>query len=119
MSTTLPLKVNVESRAIDLGAKNLKNISEPIRVYRMGTDDAMQSELERDVIRDRVIAGMERAKAKGTKSGKAIGRPKVGAQAEAAIRASLLAGHGILKTAKLCGVSNGPVKRIKAALVTT
>ena len=34
-------------------------------------------------------------------------------------RASLLAGHGILKTAKLCGVSNGPVKRIKAALVTT
>jgi TolB-like protein/Tfp pilus assembly protein PilF len=28
---------------VDLGSKNLKNISEPIRVYRMGTDVAMQS----------------------------------------------------------------------------
>jgi DNA invertase Pin-like site-specific DNA recombinase len=74
------------------------------------------AELERDVIRDRVIAGMARAKVKGTKSGKAIGRPKIRSQAEAAIRASLLAGHGILKTAKLCCVSNGPVKRIKAAM---
>jgi hypothetical protein len=27
--------------------------------------------------------------------------------------------NGILKTAKLCGVSNGPVKRIKPALATT
>ena len=77
---------------------------------------AVFAELERDVIRDRVIVGMERAKAKGTKSGKAIGRPKIGSQAEAAIVASLLAGHGILKTAKLCRVSNGPVKRIKAAM---
>jgi DNA invertase Pin-like site-specific DNA recombinase len=68
------------------------------------------------VIRDRVIAGIQRAKARGTRSGRAIGRPKVGKQKEAAIRTSLLAGHGILKTAKLCGVSNGPVKRIKAAM---
>jgi hypothetical protein len=52
----------------------------------------------------------------GKKSGKAIGRPKIVSQAEAAIRASFLAGHGILKTAKLCGVSNGPVKRIKATM---
>jgi adenylate cyclase len=28
---------------VDLGSKNLKNISEPIRVYRMGTDVAIQS----------------------------------------------------------------------------
>ena len=28
---------------VDLGSKNLKNISEPVRVYRMGTDVAMQS----------------------------------------------------------------------------
>jgi hypothetical protein len=35
---------------------------------------------------------------------------------QAAIQASLLAGNGILKTAKLCSVSNGPVKRMKAAM---
>ena len=52
----------------------------------------------------------------GYKSGRAIGRPRIDLKAEAAIRASLLAGHGILKTARLCGVSNGPVKRIKAAM---
>ena len=28
---------------VDLGSKNLKNISEPIRVYRMGTDVAIES----------------------------------------------------------------------------
>jgi DNA invertase Pin-like site-specific DNA recombinase len=78
---------------------------------------AVFAELERDVIRDRVIAGIERAKVRGTKSGRAIGRPRIDQKAEAAIRASLLAGHGILKTARLCGVSNGPVKRIKAAMV--
>ena len=53
---------------------------------------AVFAELERDVIRDRVIAGIERAKVRGTKSGRAIGRPRVDLKAEAAIRASLLAG---------------------------
>jgi len=77
---------------------------------------AVFAELERDVIRDRVVAGMERAKIRGTKTGRSIGRPRVDSKAEAAIRASLMAGHGILKTAKLCGVSNGPVKRIKAMM---
>ena len=37
-------------------------------------------------------------------------------QTEAAIRAWLLAGNGILKTAKLCGISNRLVKRIRAAM---
>jgi DNA invertase Pin-like site-specific DNA recombinase len=96
-----------EKQAIDSGTTYGKGMLHMAAVF---------AELERDVIRDRVIASMERAKATGTKSGKAIGRPKVGAQAEAAIRASLLAGNGILKTAKLWGVSNGPVKRIKAAM---
>src|SRR5215813_11818115 len=35
------------------------------------------AELERAVIRDRVIAGLEYARTRGTKSGKPIGRPKV------------------------------------------
>jgi len=36
---------------------------------------AAMAELERSVIRERVIAGLEHAKQKGTKSGRAIGRP--------------------------------------------
>jgi hypothetical protein len=30
-----------------------------------------------------------------------------------------LSSHGMLKTVKLCGVSNGPVKRIKAVMANT
>ena len=33
------------------------------------------AEFERAIIRERVVAGMARAKANGTKSGKPIGRP--------------------------------------------
>ena len=35
------------------------------------------AEFERSIIRERVLPGMARAKAKGTKSGKAIGRPAI------------------------------------------
>jgi DNA invertase Pin-like site-specific DNA recombinase len=34
------------------------------------------AELERNIIRERVLAGMEHARRNGTKSGKAVGRPK-------------------------------------------
>jgi hypothetical protein len=34
------------------------------------------AELERNTIRERVLAGMEHARPNGTKSGKAVGRPK-------------------------------------------
>ena len=37
---------------------------------------AAMAQLERRVIQERVIAGIEHAKAKGTKSGAAIGRPR-------------------------------------------
>lgn len=37
---------------------------------------AAMAELERSVIRERVVAGLEHARRKGTKSGKAIGRPR-------------------------------------------
>jgi len=37
------VKGKVEFDFVDLGSKNLKNIGEPIRVYRMGTDVAGQS----------------------------------------------------------------------------
>ncbi len=42
----------------------------------MFTIIAAMAELERSVIRERVVAGLEYARRYGTKSGKAIGRPK-------------------------------------------
>jgi len=43
----------------------------------MFTIIAAMAELERSVIRERVVAGLEYARTQGTRSGKAIGRPRV------------------------------------------
>ena len=51
------------------------------------------AEFERSMIVSRVKTGMARAKKEGTKSGKAIGRPKVSKATEAAIRAELAQGN--------------------------
>lgn len=67
------------------------------------------AEFERAMIRERVNAGLARARAKGTR----LGRPKAGADLEAAIRASLSGGMGVLKTAKTHGVGTAMVQRIK------
>jgi DNA invertase Pin-like site-specific DNA recombinase len=73
------------------------------------------SEFERAMIRDRVNAGLARAKA----NGKTLGRPRTEGETEAAIRQSLLEGMGILKAAKKHGVGTSVVQRIKATLLTT
>jgi DNA invertase Pin-like site-specific DNA recombinase len=65
------------------------------------------------MIRSRVRAGLERAKARGVR----LGRPKTDAKVEAVIRSHLATGEGIKKVAKAIGVGNGTVSRIKAAMV--
>ncbi len=70
------------------------------------------AQFERRLIQERVRAGLERAKARG----KTLGRPKVSARKERAIRASLEAGSGVLRTAKECGVGTSVVQRVKAEL---
>jgi len=70
------------------------------------------AEFERAMIRSRVRAGLERAKARGVR----LGRPRTGAKVELAIRARLATGEGIKKVAKAVGVGNGTVSRIKAAM---
>jgi DNA invertase Pin-like site-specific DNA recombinase len=70
------------------------------------------AEFERGMIRSRVMAGLERARARGVR----LGRPRTGAKVEAAVRARLAAGDGIKKVAKAIGVGNGTVSRIKAAM---
>jgi DNA invertase Pin-like site-specific DNA recombinase len=52
------------------------------------------AEFERDLIRDRVLAGLQRAKLKGTRSGKAIGRPRLHVVSAAAVQA-LISGEGL------------------------
>src|SRR6204780_4446032 len=65
------------------------------------------AEFERAMIRSRVRAGLDRAKARGVR----LGRPRTGAKVEAAIRARLAAGEGVKKVAKAVGVGNGTGSR--------
>jgi DNA invertase Pin-like site-specific DNA recombinase len=74
------------------------------------------AEFERAIIQERIHAGIARARALGTKSGKPIGRARIDSAKEAAIRAALASGKGILKTARECGVGSSTVQRIKASL---
>ena len=74
------------------------------------------AEFERSMIQERIAAGIARARQKGTRSGRAFGRPKLSAEREAAVRASLAAGTGIRKTARLAGTGNATVARIAAEM---
>lgn len=71
------------------------------------------AEFERAMIRERVHAGLNRARAQG----KRLGRPKIAPQTEQAIRAALRAGDaGLHKIAKAHGVGVSVVQRLKAEL---
>jgi DNA invertase Pin-like site-specific DNA recombinase len=73
------------------------------------------AEFERAMIAERVRAGMARAKATGTKSGKAIGRPPIDPDRRAAIRQAYEAGGiGLRGVAKRFGVSVATVRRAMA-----
>ena len=74
---------------------------------------ASLAEFERALIAERVKAGMARAKAQG----KHVGRPRIPAEKEAAIRRDLLAGRSLRGTIKAHGVGSKTVQRIKAELV--
>ena len=76
---------------------------------------AVFAELERGMIRERVMAGLARVRAEGKKT---LGRPKVGGKAEDAIRARLTAGDGMLKVAKALGVGVSTVQRVKAEMAS-
>jgi DNA invertase Pin-like site-specific DNA recombinase len=71
------------------------------------------AEFERSMIRERVSAGLRRAKAQGKK----LGRPTISIQKAAAIRSALKEGkHGIRKIAASLKTGVGTVQRIKAEL---
>jgi DNA invertase Pin-like site-specific DNA recombinase len=70
------------------------------------------AEFERGMIQERVKAGLARAKAAGTKSGKPIGRPSIAPEVEQRIRDLRAQGHGIVKTARLAGCGVSVVQRL-------
>jgi DNA invertase Pin-like site-specific DNA recombinase len=67
------------------------------------------AEFEADIIKERVNAGLARARAQG----KRLGRPRVDRGITEKVRAELSRGTGMLKTAKLLGVGVGTVQRIR------
>ena len=69
------------------------------------------AEFERSIIQERVRAGLARAKDEG----KVLGRPKIAADVETAVRATLASGIGMMKAAKMHGVGVGTVVRISRA----
>jgi DNA invertase Pin-like site-specific DNA recombinase len=82
---------------------------------------AVFAELERAMIRERVLAGLARARAENPEQRrqhgkKAIGRPRISAKIEGQIRGLLAVGTGVIKVAKKSGVGVGTVHRIKRAM---
>jgi len=70
------------------------------------------SDFEAAMIRDRVRAGVARAKRHGTKSGKPLRRPKIDSALEAVIENELSQGRGKLAIARSLRVGTGTVSRI-------
>jgi len=71
------------------------------------------AEFEREMIQERIRAGLARTVAKGTK----LGRPKIAAATEISIREALAKGDaGMLKIATQFGVGTSTVQRIKATM---
>ena len=76
----------------------------------MFTVIAAMAELERSVIRDRVVAGLEFARQHGTKSGRSIGRPKAVFPREQ-VKEFRARGWSWRQIARTMGVSIGSVRR--------
>jgi DNA invertase Pin-like site-specific DNA recombinase len=70
------------------------------------------AEFEREMIRERTLAGQARAKAQGVR----FGRPTIAADKAATISADLKSGVGVVKLAKRHGVGVSVVQRLKSEL---
>ena len=70
------------------------------------------AEFEREMIRERVVSGIERARSLGTKSGKPHGRPANLNNPEPLILKARAEGKGILKIARELGIGVSTVQRV-------
>ncbi len=71
------------------------------------------AEFERSIIVERVNAGLRRARAQGTRSGKAIGRPRIDDATAKAIRKALAKGQGVNAIAREIGIASGTVRNVR------
>lgn len=71
------------------------------------------AELERELITERVHAGIKRAKAEG----KHCGRPSLASDTLASVRDALVAGQSVRAAAKAAGVGLGTVARVRADML--
>ena len=69
------------------------------------------AEFERAMIRERINAGIARARKHGTKTGRPIGRPRISGKTLAAIHAARAQGKGIKRIARDLGVGVGTVQK--------
>ena len=69
------------------------------------------AEFERAMIKERIAAGIARARKHGTKSGRPIGRPRIPHKTLAAIHAARAQGKGIKRIARDLGVGVGTVQK--------
>ena len=72
------------------------------------------AEFERAIIRDRVNAGIARARKKGTR----LGRPPIKGSLVDAIKATLAAGYGVRAAARALEVGHGTICRVRDKLST-
>jgi DNA invertase Pin-like site-specific DNA recombinase len=77
---------------------------------------ASLAKIERQKISERTKAGMQRVRQHGSKSGKAIGRPRISDRTCTQIVEMLAAGAGIRATAKAVGTGNETVHAIAREL---
>ena len=80
----------------------------------MGATKECHTEAERAMIRDRVLAGLDRARS----SGKRLGRPRTTPFQVQRIRAALGEGRGVRETARLLKVSAAKVSEVRRLSAT-
>jgi DNA invertase Pin-like site-specific DNA recombinase len=76
----------------------------------MFTIIAAMAELERSVIRERVIAGIDYARAHGTKTGKPVGRPRAVFRRDEVVKLRT-EGRSWSRIARQLGISSGSARR--------
>lgn len=76
------------------------------------------SEFERAMITERVKSGIARAKTRGTRSGRPLGRPKLSAAKRQRARKLFEAGAAVRAVAKEVGISIGAAAQIRSQLAT-
>jgi DNA invertase Pin-like site-specific DNA recombinase len=107
---------------------NLNSLGVDLYLYRQAIDTSSPAgralfqllsvfaEFERSLIKERVVAGLDRARSQG----RILGRPRIDAHVEAQIRELLSKkDRGIRRIARDLGIGTGTVQRIKASLAIT